>query len=50
MKHEGPFFFYLSLKKTDEGQLEQIREVPKNLFSLLFFWPILTNLENAVHE
>ena len=34
MRHEGPFFFK-SEKKTDEGQLKQMRQVPENLFFFL---------------
>ena len=33
------FFFYLRLKKkTDEGQLKQMSEVPENLFFFFFFF------------
>ena len=38
MRHEGPFFLFKSEKKTDEGQLKQMRQVPENLF-FFFFWP-----------
>ena len=37
MRHEGPFFLLKSEKKTDEGQLKQIREVLENLFFFFFF-------------
>ena len=32
------FFLFKSEKKTDEGQLKQMRQVPENLF-FFFFWP-----------
>ena len=38
MRHEGTFFLFKSEKKTDEGQLKQMRQVPENLF-FFFFWP-----------
>ena len=34
MRHECPFFLFKSEKKTDEGQLKQMRQVPENLFFL----------------
>ena len=37
MRHEGPFFLFKSEKKTDEGQLKQMREVLENLFFFFFF-------------
>ena len=40
MRHEGPFFLFKSEKKTDEGQLKQMRQVPENLF-FFFFWPYI---------
>ena len=45
MRHESPFFLFKSEKKTDEGQLKQMRQVPENLF-FFFFWPNgkLTNI------
>ena len=36
MRHEGPFFLFKSEKKTDEGQLKQMREVLENLFFFFF--------------
>ena len=36
MRHEGPFFLFKSKKKTDEGQLKQMRQVPENLFFFFF--------------
>ena len=36
MRHEGPFFLFKSEKKTDEGQLKQMRQVPENLFFFFF--------------
>ena len=46
MRHEGPFFLFKSEKKTDEGQLKQMREAPR-IYSFFFFglnydfnWPI----------
>ena len=37
MRHEGPFFFlFKSEKKTDEGQLKQMRQVLENLFFFFF--------------
>ena len=38
MRHEGPFFLFKSEKKTDEGQLKQMREAPR-IYSFFFFWP-----------
>ena len=38
MRAEGPFFLFKSEKKTDEGHLKQMRQVPENLF-FFFFWP-----------
>ena len=36
MRHEGPFFLFKTEKKTDEGQLKQMRQVPENLFFFFF--------------
>ena len=36
MRHEGPFFLFKSEKKTDEGQLKQMREAPR-IYSFFFF-------------
>ena len=36
MRHEGQFFLFKSEKKTDEGQLKQMREAPENLFFFFF--------------
>ena len=47
MRHEGPFFLFKSEKKTDEGQLKQMRQVPENLF-FFFFWPKYTKFEQNI--
>ena len=36
MRHEVPFFLFKSEKKTDEGQLKQMREAPR-IYSFFFF-------------
>ena len=36
MRHEDPFFLFKSEKKTDEGQLKQMREAPR-IYSFFFF-------------
>ena len=36
MRHEGPFFLFKSEKKTDEGQLKQMRAAPR-IYSFFFF-------------
>ena len=47
MRHEGPFFLFKSEKKTDEGQLKQMREVPENLF---FFGGALTSKSTQKYQ
>ena len=45
MRHEGPFFSFKSEKKTDEGHLKQMREVPENLF--IYFFGLTNTLASA---
>ena len=44
MRNEGPFFLFKSEKKTDEGQLKQMRQVPENLF--FFFFGLTSGIFN----